>query len=173
MLIAKQSATASAHSPRFDAVPRERQIRARDIVALASVMKFFGVAAPDINNLIKLGVSLGAYDLGKDGGWTHRGLAKIARHYHLGATPYDWSLQTSHSAFGKLEQEVRRGPCLTSIHKDINARHSGDLVVVTKITRWYVLYGEPVSRSHHVIKRRIGFKAFFRYWKRIGVIVKK
>ncbi len=141
--------------------------RACGIVAVKSIIEYFlgeEKNVPNIDDLIKIGLSLDAYQPGK--GWRHDGLVDIARRYNLQGAARDYAHLPESKAFAILEQVLRRRPCIVSIFKDFNPTNGGHLIVVTRITNKHVYYNDPAAKTRKHVRRKRPIKHFLRGWRK-------
>ncbi|MFH1161915.1 MAG: C39 family peptidase [Candidatus Jorgensenbacteria bacterium] len=160
----------TALSQRFDVKNRFWRSRSCGIVALKMVLDFWHREGairrmpPTIPSLVRLAHNRGAYI--RSVGWSHRGLAMVAKHFGLAGQNYDWAKLTPTRAFPKLKKELRRGPVLASIYGNLDPKRHGHLVAITGIGKGVVLYLDPDSKTRSGIARRASVKKFLIGWKR-------
>lgn len=104
-------------------------------------------------------------------GWSHPGLAMIARRAGFESKSFDLSYYQNQDAFPILESELGRGPVVVSIYKDFNAKNGGHLIAVTGVRKNVVYFNEPNSKTRAQIRRRVGLQKFLAGWKRRFITV--
>lgn len=119
--------------------------------------------------LIARGIAKGAYINGI--GWSHKGLASLARSCGFFSKNHDWFSLSPADALKKLESIGT--PLLASVHKFFNPKNGGHIIVVTKIQGNTVFYLEPASRTRNTIARTTSLARFLKGWKRRVITIKK
>ncbi len=165
-----------AYSQHVDVKNRFWQPRSCGVVALKMILDFWhreeGAvrrAPPTTPALIRLTHNRGAYI--RNVGWSHRGLAMVAKRFGLAGRNCDWAKFPPLRAFPKLKRELRRGPVLASIYRGLRPNHHGHLVVVTGIRKGVVHYLDPDSKTRAGIARRASVKKFLNGWKRRIIVI--
>ena len=134
-------------------------------------MDFLGAHTPPIDDLIKIGIGMGAYNPAH--GWKNAGLAAVARKYGLRAERYDLSQMDPITALRKLKVIVRSVPCMVSVHKDFDPTNGSHLIVVKRITGSHVSYNDPAATERTNVRRTIKIDPFLEGWRQRGVLVKR
>jgi len=158
-----------AYSQHLDVKNRAWRHRGCGIVALKMVLDHWHATGriprtASLPRLIREGTQKSAYL--RNVGWVHRGLAMLAGAHGLTGRNYDWAKETPARAFKKLQREARRGPVLASIHRNLNSKNGGHLVVIIGIRDGAVFYHDPDSKTRRGIARRASIKKFLNGWKR-------
>lgn len=146
--------------------------RSYGIVALKMVMDYYEprrAAARSLPHLIRARTR--AHALVRNKGWSHAGLARIAKQYGFHGENYDWCKQSPREAFRKFKKHLARGPMLASIYRGLKPNAHGHLVVITGFKEGVVYYHDPDSRTRHDIARRATLAKFLKGWKRRIVVI--
>lgn len=162
-----------AYSQFLDIKDKGWEKRACGIVSLKMVLDFWskkaGIKYPPVDELIKK-YHRGAY-INKIG-WSHKGLARIARRYGLKGENCDWAHYSTKDALALLETKLAIAPVIASIHKNLNPALPGHLVVITEIKKDKIFYNDPDSKTRNKIKRSASLKQFLKGWKRRVIVIK-
>ncbi|MEK7465178.1 MAG: cysteine peptidase family C39 domain-containing protein [Patescibacteria group bacterium] len=160
-----------AYSQHLDIKDKKWRRRSCGVVAFKMVLDFWEKqTSPTFPELLKNGQKMKAYIRGV--GWSHAGIAKLAKKYGFAGKNFDWFLKKSEWAFKKTRIFLKTGPVIVSIHKDLNPKKSGHLVVVTRITASRVYYLDPDAYARDNIRRVASKKRFLAGWKRRMIIVR-
>ncbi len=152
--------------------PRWRP-RACGIVATKMLVDFLtphGAGKISLDAFLEEGWARGAYL--ENIGWSHKGLAALARAHELYGKNYDWFPLTPEAALAKLRKTANT-PFLASVHKHLDPNNGGHLVVVTRLTDTTVTYLDPVSRTQSGIARTASLKKFLHGWKRRIIVIRR
>lgn len=163
------------YSQHLDVPVKKWKTRSCGIVALKTVMDFWEMRASQrrvagFSALINDGEKIGAYI--PHVGWRHKGLVQLARKNGFTARNYDDNVLTDRAAFSRLQENLLRGPVIVSIHRNLNLKNHGHLVVVIKTEKGVVFYLDPDSRSRSGIMRKVAVQKFVRGWKRRIITVR-
>lgn len=145
--------------------------RSCGIVAMKMVLDYWRGTArtPSLATLIREGAASHAYL--RNAGWRHAGLSALARRHGLAGRRLDWRKLTAVQAFEKLRREAKRAPTITSIHRNLDPKRGGHLVVVTGIEKGTVFYHDPDSKSRRGVARRARTAKFLKGWRRRAIAV--
>ena len=159
------------YSQHLDVSDKHWRSRACGIVALKTVMDPLHPEVPCIDDLLKIGVAMGAYD--ERDGWILQGLAKTAKRFNLQAVPLDLSNKSEEDAIRQLKDVLAAGPCVISVYKDFDRKNGGHLIVGIEIVGQRIFYNDPNSHRRGSVFRRRGLKSFCAGWRRRLIIVRK
>lgn len=163
------------YSQHLDVSPKKWKNRSCGIVALKMVMDFWGMQRTryrpiGFTDLIKKGVKNNAY-IPKIG-WRHKGLVRIAKQYGFSANNHDDAALSDGIAFRHLREHLFYGPVIASIHRNLNPKSHGHLVVISKIEKNDVYYSDPDSYTRRAVPRKAPKKKFIRGWKKRIITVR-
>ena len=158
-----------AYSQFLDVKNRHWRNKSCGVVALKSVLEYWKNGDIDVDALTKRGKKLKAYL--EDIGWKHAGLALLARQHGLRAKNFDWAKFPSHAAWKKLGAELKNGPVIASIYKNLKPKTSGHLVVITGIKKGLIYYNDPGSKTKRDVEKRASKARFLRGWKKRIIVV--
>jgi hypothetical protein len=156
------------------------QWRGCGIVALKMILDFWHAKDPanqtaDIEQLWQMGMDADAYREGI--GWTHGGLAAIARQlgyrsYNRDFAPNSPTPRDENGAWSALARELDRGPVLASMYSGMDpSRGGGHIVVVTGTEDELVLLNDPEQHQEREGKRALARKKFREAFKRRYIYV--
>lgn len=126
---------------------------------------------PSPDQLYKIGLERGAYV--KDVGWSHAGLAELAKYYGFGQSQnFDWAKERPTIALAKLKRELKNGPVLASVFYQYKLGNGGHLVVLESLTRDKVKVWDPDKKDRIKIEKTMSLGEFLKAWKRRIIIVR-
>ena len=160
----------SPFSQLLDIKEKKWQKRSCGIVSLAMAMSFLKKNKINLNEVLEKGIEKEAYI--KDIGWSHKELVNIAKHYGFLARAYDEASKENTRAFSKLLTQLEKGPVMVSIHKDLNIKNAGHLVLLSGIRKGKVEYYDPNAKERMEVKREAELYAFLKGWKKRFIIIK-
>lgn len=139
------------------------------VASLAMLVDFY---KPDdtasVQTLLEQGLRAGAFQKGV--GWTHQGLANLAKKYGLVGTTYTLAGMKNGDAFPQFEKLLGDGPVIASIHRNFDPKNSaGHLVVVTGFDKDFIYYNDP---GKHEGKRKVAISDFLKGWKKSFIVVR-
>lgn len=116
------------------------------IASLAMLIDFYKPGEISVDALLNEGIKTGAYI--KDSGWSHAGLIELGKDHGLsGEAVYMNDLSMS-TAFSKLEEVLKVGPVMVSVHYTFTPTNPiPHLVVVTGVEDGKVYYNDPAEES--------------------------
>ncbi|TSC52640.1 MAG: Uncharacterized protein LiPW41_10 [Parcubacteria group bacterium LiPW_41] len=159
------------YSQFLDVTKKGWKIRACGVASLAMVLDHYKKnKKTSIDKLIDYGVSIGAHN--KELGWIHSGIVNIAKHEGFKGERYDWRDIDANISFNKMNEYLKNGPIIASIHKNFNPKNSGHLVVVTSKNKSHITIHDPIARKREQIKREIPIDVFLTGWKKRIVVVR-
>lgn len=151
------------------------------IIALHMVMRYWyerdvAQVLTTIDKLLTAGLSSGVYLEGI--GWSHRGLAGLAKsfgyvgfnvdHAAKGPTPKD-----ERESWRILKDELRKGPILASMYHNLDPeRGGGHIVVVTGFADGLVSFNDPEEINEFEGKKIIVLEQFLRGFKRRFIVIR-
>ena len=158
------------YSQFLDVPSRPWKRRACGAVALRSMLMYWNISI-SASQLIREGQHLNAFVPGI--GWTHKGLAQLAKRHGLYGKNFDWAKKTPNDAFHSLMTHLRKYPVIASIHHDFKTKNTGHLIVLTGYNTSTIFYNEPASKTRKNITQHISLSRFLYGWKRRIIVVKQ
>lgn len=151
------------------------------ITALKMMLDYWRTEFPlehtlPLPELLLLGVNRGAYVEGI--GWTHAGLASLARELGYEAFNRDFGIKgktpkSGKDAFAILKRDVASGPVIASIWKDFTPKgRSGHLVVVTRISASHIEYIDPEEVSVKKASKSVSHQRFTAGFRHFSIVVR-
>ena len=149
------------------------------VASLAMIIEFYRPGIVSVDTLLREGIDAGAFIPGA--GWSHKGLALLAKNYGLNGVnmTYDFSnLDTNAAgpeysrgtAFAQFEEFVKQGPVIASVHYKLEPTNPiPHLIVVNGIDNNKVYYNDPASASGG---RNISVQDFIKAWKKRFIVVR-
>jgi uncharacterized protein YvpB len=132
------------------------------IASVAMIIGYYEKDTIPVDKLLKDGVASGAFD--DNAGWSHQGLINLAKKYKLDGQSYSLSEYTSDVAFAKLEEILKRGPVMASVHYTFEPTNPiPHLVVVNSVKDGQVFYNDPAEKSGN---GSISIDKFKKAWKK-------
>ena len=159
----------------------EWRARGCGIAALKMVMDFWHAADGSnrtvaLDGLLQAGLDAGAYREGI--GWTHGGLAVLARRHGYEAFNADWAAKsptpkTPEAAWAQLVRELNVGPVMASVYSRLDSeRGGGHIVVVTGFADGLVAFNDPEEMSEREGRKLIALERFLPAFKLRYVVVR-
>jgi len=159
----------------------EWRARGCGIVALKMALDFWHARdgrnrTVPLDALLQDGIAEGAYRAGI--GWTHTGLAALARAYDYEAFNADWAQngptpKSPEEAWQALLGELAAGPVLASVWSGLDPeRGGGHIVVVTGFADDLVAFNDPEERTEREGRKLLALNSFLRAFKRRYVVVR-
>jgi len=106
-------------------------------------------------------------------GWSHQGLIDTAvKHFGLTGIRFDCAQESGEIAFEKMISELKKGPVIASIYKNLNPQNGGHLVVVFGIDENNVLFADPDIDNSNLIERKAPIEEFKKGWKKRFIIIR-
>lgn len=127
--------------------------------------------SPTVQTIIRLGLSQKAYIPGI--GWKHKGLVRIAHHFHFRAKNFDWANQSKKIALDKLFRLLDKQPIIASIYQDVKTKKGGHLVVLTGVDRpkEKLFMIDPAEKTRKKENRHLSIKTFMSCWKQRIIVI--
>jgi len=159
------------YSQFLDVKKKGWKIRACGVASLAMILGHYKkTVMTSIDELIDYGVSIGAHN--KELGWIHSGIVNIAKYKGFKGERYDWKDIDTSISFNKMNDYLKNGPIIASIHKNFNPTLSGHLVVVTSKNSTHITIHDPIARKRDQIKRDIPIGVFLTGWKKRIIVIR-
>ena len=106
-------------------------------------------------------------------GWLHQGLIDAAvKYFGLSGNRFDFAKENGETAFERMIEELKNGPVIASIYKNLNPQNGGHLVVVFGVDEDNVLFADPDINKLNLIERRATIEEFKNGWKKRYIIIK-
>ena len=140
------------------------------IADLAMLIEFYKPGIVSVNALLQEGISAGAFVPGA--GWSHKGLAMLARNYGLTGTnaTYDFSQLSAGDAFSRLEKFLAEGPVIASVFYRLEPGNPiPHLIVVNGVSDGQVFYNDPAESGPGY---EISIPDFQKAWKKRLIVVR-
>lgn len=138
------------------------------IASLAMLIDFYQPKTVSVDNLLKQGISAGAFINGA--GWSHKGLVLLAGKYSLEGETYDLSRSNAKTAFAQLEEILKEGPVIASIHYKFDPKNPiPHLVVINGVSNDLIYYNDPASASGG---KNISVQSFIEAWKQRFIVIR-
>ncbi len=115
----------------------------------------------DVDELLVAGIQSNAYV--EDAGWSHAGLIALAQSYGLTGASHSLAHLTQSAAFAELENVLKTGPVMVSVHYTFEPTNPiPHLVVVNRVDHGRIYYNDPAEQSGN---NSITVEKFKRAWK--------
>lgn len=138
------------------------------VTDVAMLVNYYKPKTTNVQAVLEAGIKSGAYV--KNVGWSHTGLASLAKKYGLHGEEksfYDFNKETAFNEFKKIIDE---GPAIASIHRNFDPELSfGHLVVITGYDDKLVYYNDP---GKHDGIRTVSISSFMSGWKRKLIVIR-
>lgn len=161
----------------------DHQWRARGcgIVALKMALDFWHSRDPvnrtgSLDELLRDGIAIGAYREGI--GWSHGGLAALARQYGYEAFNADWAPngptpKSAADAWEALLAELADGPVLASVWSGLDPdRGGGHIILITGFSDDLAAFNDPEERTEWEGRKLMAPERLLRAFKRRYVVVR-
>ena len=156
------------------------QWRGCGIVSLAMVLHYWHAVDPanrnaGVTELLERGRELGAYREGI--GWSHAGIAELARQYGYRAynrdlAPNGRTPMSVSEALEELRRDVSHGPVLASVFEGLDPeRGGGHIVVVTGMDDDLISFNDPEQNVEREGRRILAIRSFGRAFKRRTICI--
>jgi len=138
------------------------------ITSLAMLIEFYQPGTVSVDTLLQEGIDAGAFINGA--GWSHNGLVLLAEKYGLKGKSYDLSYLDAGAAFAQLEESLKEGPVIVSVHYKFDPENPiPHLAVINGINNGLVYYNDPASVSGG---GSISVRDFIEAWKKRFIVVR-
>ena len=132
------------------------------VTSLAMVIDYYKPTAVTVNNLLKQGIAIGAYD--PSAGWIYSGLISLAKRYGLTGETYDYGTSTATVALSHFEQALANGPVIASVHYKFDPKSTiPHLVVIDRMQNGVLYYNDPAAKNGELT---ISVSDFVKGWKK-------
>jgi len=106
-------------------------------------------------------------------GWLHQGLIDTAaKHFGLSGNRFDFAKESGETAFEKMIEDLKNGPVIASIYKNLNPQNGGHLVVVFGVDDNNILFADPDIDNLNLIERRATKEEFKNGWKKRFIVIR-
>lgn len=166
---------APCYSQYLDVKNSEWKRKSCGIVALKMILDYWAreenKKIPDIDELVKIGLNMGAYINGI--GWKHKALVQIAKQYGFKGRNFDWRADSAETALAKMTGYLKLYPIMASVYKNFDLREGGHLITLIGMENNEIFYNEPMARKREDIAKKMSLAEFLKGWKRRIIIVYK
>ena len=136
------------------------------ITSLAMMIDFYKPNSVSVNDLLQQGVAAGAYD--QNAGWNFAGLIQLGQQYGLNGNIIDLSKLKASTALVRLDNYLKSGPLILSIHNRFNPKNIlPHLIVVNGIKNNVVYYNDPAAKTG---QKKISVTNLLRGWEKKGIV---
>ena len=140
----------------------EWQKKACGITSLAMLIELYKPGEISVDALLNEGIQSGAYL--NNAGWVHRDLALLANKHGLYGNSFDYAESSMETAYTKLENSLRAGPVIVSIHYMFDPKSTiPHLAVINGINDGQVYYNDPAT---DVGGKSLSVDKFIKAWKK-------
>jgi predicted double-glycine peptidase len=116
------------------------------IASLAMLIELYEPGKVSVDNLLNEGIAAGAYL--NNAGWIHQGLVNLAGKYGLSGGTHDLSGKSMDVAFDKLQDDLKEGPVIVSVHYTFDPNNPiPHLAVINGIKDGKVYYNDPAEKA--------------------------
>lgn len=150
----------------LDVKQSEWQQRACGIISLKMCLDELELENKEVDELIQIGIDNGAYQ--SKTGWIHDGLVSLAKNFGASeAKNFDWSKESSQSAFAKLWPLIGQRPLIASIFYHFKPENQGGhLIVLAGLKDNKLVIYDPEEKEREKIRKEITIKDFSNGWKK-------
>ncbi len=138
------------------------------IASLAMLIEFYKPGIVSVDALLNEGIAAGAFINGA--GWSHKGLALLAKKYGLGGGGFDLSKLDADSALAKLKEFLQEGPVIASVRYKFEPKNPiPHLVVINGIDGDTIYYNDPAAI---MAGKTISVQDFMNAWKKRLIMIR-
>lgn len=138
------------------------------VADVAMLVNYYKPKTTNVQEVLETGIKSGAYV--KNVGWSHDGLASLAKKYDLTGTVesfYDFNKEV---ALAEFKKTIDEGPAIASIHRNFDPKLSfGHLIVVTGYDDKLVYFNDPGKKEGI---RTVPVSQFMSGWKRKLIVIR-
>ncbi len=137
------------------------------ITSLAMIIDYYKPKV-SVNTLLGQGIALGAYK--NNAGWTYAGLIAVAKKHGFEGKTYDLGKSTTKAAFAEIQEQLKDGPVMASIHYKFEPTNPiPHLVVINGISDGMVYYNDPAAKEG---EKKISTAGFLAAWKKRFIVIR-
>jgi len=134
----------------------------------APMLNYYKPENTTVQKVLETALTEGAYV--KNVGWSHEGLASLAKKYGLEGKTIYFSDLDKETAFNQFKDIIKEGPAIASIHRGFDPKSSfGHLVVITGFDDNLVYYNDP---GKHDGIRTVSITDFMKGWKKALIVIR-
>lgn len=138
------------------------------IASLAMLIDFYTDEDVNVDTLLHEGITANAYT--GDAGWSHAGLIGLAKAHGLSGEAVYMNDISMANAFSKLEEELKEGPVMASVHYTFTPTNPiPHLVIITGVDNGEVHYNDPAEKSGDGF---ISIQQFQSAWKKRYIAIR-
>jgi ABC-type bacteriocin/lantibiotic exporter with double-glycine peptidase domain len=138
------------------------------VASLAMLIEYYEPETVSVDKLLGQAIASGAYL--NNAGWTHKGLISLSRRYGLDGKSYDLYALEKQAAFKKLEDSLKDGPVMASVHYKFEPSNPiPHLVVINGIKDGVVYYNDPASDGGN---KQLSTSKFLKAWKKKFIVIR-
>lgn len=138
------------------------------VTSVAMIVDFYHPNTVSPEQILKEGLASGAYV--KSAGWSHQGLASLARRHGLTGTTYDLSKESMPVAFAQFSKLLEDGPIIASVYYTFDPKSPiPHLVVINDIQGDTLYYNDPAAKSGG---KEISAAKFMKGWKKRFIVIR-
>ncbi len=138
------------------------------VADLAMLIEYYKPKTTTVQKVLETALVFGAYQ--KNVGWSHEGLANLAKKYDLVGKTIDYTKLNKDTALSQLKDIIKEGPAIASIHRGFNPKSSfGHLIVITGFDNDLIYYNDP---GKHDGIRKVTITDFLKGWKQRLIVVR-
>ena len=132
------------------------------------ILDYYTPETINVNSLLQKGIAAGAFI--PNVGWSYKGLIDIAVKYGLTGSTHDLSSASMTAAFSELNQSLKNGPVIASVHYKFNPKSPlPHLVVINGVDNDTIYYNDPAGKAG---EQKISAEAFKAGWKKRFIVIR-
>jgi len=152
----------------YDITPPEWKKIGCGIASLAMLINFYEPGAVTADTLLDEGIEANAYIT--SAGWSHAGLIGLSKKYGLSGGSRDLSGLSMDGAFTALEDALKEGPVMVSVHYTFEPTNPiPHLVVINGVHDGKVFYNDPAEKEGG---NSISITKFQNSWKKRYIAIR-
>lgn len=138
------------------------------VTDVAMIVNFYKPNSTSVQKVLEEAVAGGAYV--KNVGWSHAGLAALAKKHGMVGTTYSFYGLTKEDTLNKFENIIKGGPAIASIHRGFDPKSPfGHLIVVTGFDDNLIYYNDPGKYDGI---RKISIADFMKGWEKALIVLR-